>query len=78
MPIKDKNPSMRIKRPRLTVDHVTNIETLNAITDRTNQDNQQQLHNNNGSISFVRTTDRWLDVFDSIKNTNHLKELHCR
>ena len=40
-----------------------------------NSNNQDQLTSSGG---FDSDSDRYSELFDSFKDTNHLKELHCR
>lgn len=68
------------KRPRLSNDESSSQNPQSYelavninISNRTNQktDNQE-------SGYFDSDSDRYSELFDSFKDTNHLKELHCR
>ena len=74
------------KRPRLgalgeSTNRTTN-QRVGAFSDGSNSvvANAQVPNNRrlNATRNFELDCDNWSELFDSFKNTNHLKDLHCR
>lgn len=80
MVIKENFPSGN-KRPRLSEVHINSAQR-GTILNVNNGINRQQVnlhnHHHDQRSRFDNDSGRWSELFDSFKDTNHLKELHCR
>lgn len=81
MAIKE-NMSKGNKRPRLSENSTQQqhlvLNVNNVINQQNNYHNHQQHNHIDQRSSFDSDSDRWSELFDSFKDTNHLKEMHCR
>lgn len=85
MAVKDCRPN-RSKRLRLSYVNITSSRNQESVYE-TSDTNDTRLNesiiifrnqNTNQNNQSTDEPDKTVDLFDSFRNTNHLKELHCR